>query len=148
MRQLLAAVTLLALLAAPVLAQTAADTDATLDLEMGDHVPFKAAFEAIKAAVAADDAEALSAYIPLGEAIMVEGESRVFADEAEFVAAYHEVFTPEIVAAVEGQSYEALFVNSEGVMFGNGQLWLNGLCNDAACNSFDVKIVTIQSTGE
>lgn len=148
MRQLLAAFALFAVLAAPVLAQTEADTDATLDLEMGDHVPFRAAFDAIKAAVAADDAAALAAYIPLGEAIMVDGESRVFETEDEFAAAYDELFTPEIVAAVEAQSYATLFVNSEGVMFGDGQLWINGLCNDAACNSFDVKIIALQSTAE
>ena len=148
MRTLLAAFAVLAVLATPVVAQTEADTDATLDLEMGDHVPFRAAFDAIKAAVAAGDAAALAEFVPFGEAIMVAGQSRVFEQDGEFVAAYDDVFTPEVVAAVDGQSYETLFVNSEGVMFGNGQLWINGLCNDTACSTFDVKIITIQSTAE
>ncbi len=33
-------------------------------------------------------------------------------------------------------------------MFGNGQVWLNGICEDDACNEFDVRIITIQSTDE
>ena len=138
----------LAVLIAPAIGQTDAATDAVLDLEMGDHVPFRAAFEAIKAAVAAGDAVALAEYIPFGEAINVDGQPRVFADAAAFAAAYGDIFTPDIVEAVLTQSYATLFVNSEGVMFGNGEVWLGGLCTDVACNSFEVKILTVQSTTE
>ena len=37
---------------------------------------------------------------------------------------------------------------ADGVMFGNGEVWLNGICKDDACADFDVKIVTIQSTAD
>jgi hypothetical protein len=30
------------------------------------------------------------------------------------------------------------------VMFGRGQIWVNGVCKDKACNTRDVKIITIQ----
>ena len=33
-------------------------------------------------------------------------------------------------------------------MFGNGQVWMTGVCADDACAVWDVKIVTIQSTAE
>ncbi len=46
MRPLLLALAALALLIVPVEAQTDAGTDATLDLEMGDHMRFRAAFDA------------------------------------------------------------------------------------------------------
>ncbi len=147
MRPLLTLVSL-AVLIAPAIGQTDAATDATLDLEMGDHLPFRAAFEGIQAAVAAGDAVALADYIPFGEAITVDGQPRVFADAAAFAAAYGEIFTPDIVEAVLAQTYATLFVNSEGVMFGNGEVWLGGLCTDVACNSFEVKILAIQSTAE
>ncbi|MBK8086060.1 MAG: hypothetical protein IPK28_20770 [Devosia sp.] len=148
MRPLLLALAALALLIVPVMAQTDAGTDATLDLEMGDHMAFRAAFEAIQAAVVAGDAIALAEYIPFGEPITVNGQSRVFPDADAFVAAYGEIFTPDVVEAVVAQTYTTLFVNSEGVMFGNGEVWIGGLCNDAACDSFDVKILAIQSTRE
>jgi hypothetical protein len=56
--------------------------------------------------------------------------------------------TNEIVEAVTNQAYEDLSVSDEGVMFGDGQVWINGVCYDDACSGFDVKIVTIQSTAE
>jgi len=47
-------------------------------------------------------------------------------------------------AAVKNQKYEDLFVNSHGVMFGSGEVWVNGLCKDNACKTLDVKVITIQ----
>jgi len=29
-------------------------------------------------------------------------------------------------------------------MIGNGQVWLNGICGDAACARSDVRVVSIQ----
>lgn len=56
--------------------------------------------------------------------------------------------TPDIVSAVTKQKYEDLFVNSHGVMIGNGQVWVNGVCKDDACKKRDVKIITIQHTAQ
>ena len=50
------------------------------------------------------------------------------------------------MTAVTGQTYENLFVNAEGVMFGNGQVWMGGVCTDDACSDFEVRIIAIQST--
>ncbi len=35
-------------------------------------------------------------------------------------------------------------VNDQGVMLGQGEMWINGVCLDTACKRVDVKIVTIQ----
>jgi hypothetical protein len=63
-----------------------------------------------------------------------------------FVEHYDGIVTEEVKAAVVGQEYEDLFVSADGVMFGDGQMWLNGICKDDACAEFDVRIITIQNT--
>ena len=127
------------------LAQTAADTDAAIDTVLGDHQQYREAFDAIQAAVAAGDAAALAAYIPYGTPIFVHGGEEVFESEQEFIDGYDEIFTPEIIDTVTAQTWDTLFVNADGVMFGAGEVWLNGICVDETCSGFDVRIVAIQT---
>lgn len=146
MRLLVLIVAALAGLAAPaVLAQSAADTDAAIDTVLGDHQQYRDAFDAIQTAVAAGDASAVAEYIPYGTPIFIHGGEQVFDSPAQFTEAYDEIFTPEIVAAVSAQTWETLFVNAQGVMFGAGEVWLNGICADETCSAFDVRIVTVQT---
>ena len=130
------------------LAQTAADTDAVIDAVLGDHLQYREAFDAIQAAVADGDAASIAAYIPYGTPIFVHGAEEVFDSERAFIDAYDEIFTPEIIETVAAQSWDTLFVNAEGVMFGAGELWLNGICVDDTCSSFDVRIVAVQATSD
>jgi len=134
---ILAAILTAALVASPAVAG---------ETLLGDNRLYAEAVEAIQTAVAEDDGETLALYIPYGEPININGEERVFESEQDFHAAYDEIMTPEIKAAVVEQRYEDMFVNSEGVMFGNGQMWISGICRDDACAQFDVRIITIQST--
>ena len=48
--------------------------------------------------------------------------------------------------AWKGQAhYYSLFVNGDGVMFGNGEIWMNAICLDEACNETEARIITIQA---
>lgn len=146
MRRLTLVLAALASLSAPAAwAQTAADTDATINTVLGDHQKYREAFDAIQAAVADGDTATLAEYIPYGTPIFVHGGERVFDSEAEFTASYDEIFTPEIVDTVAAQTWETLFVNAEGLMFGVGEVWLNGICVDDTCSDFDVRIVAVQT---
>jgi hypothetical protein len=149
-RQLLVLAILAGLVAPAAMAQTAADTDtdATIDAVLGDHQKYREAFDDIQAAVAVGDVSALAAYIPYDIPIFIHGGERMFESEGDFTAAYDEIFTPEIVDAVAAQSWETLFVNAEGVMFGAGEVWLNGICVDETCSDFDVRIVAIQTAAD
>lgn len=49
-----------------------------------------------------------------------------------------------MAAAIGRQRYGSLFVNYQGVMFGNGEVWINGICREASCKRFDVKVVALQ----
>lgn len=149
MRRLSFVLAALAALAAPAAkAQTAADTDAAIEAVLGDAQKYREAFDAIQAAVADGDAPVLAEYIPYGTPIFIHGGERVFDSEAEFTDAYDEILTPEIVDAVAAQTWETLFVNAEGLMFGAGEVWLNGICVDEACSDFDVRIVAIQTLSD
>lgn len=146
MRQVLLALSTALCLGLPAAtAQETQDVDVTIDTLLGDPAAFHAAFDAVKQAVADGDSLALAEYIPYGTPINIHGEQRVFESEHDFSAAYDQVITPEIVAVVAAQEWKTLFVNAEGVMFGAGEVWLNGLCTDEACSSFDVRITAIQT---
>lgn len=136
----------LALSAAPALAQSDADTDAAIDNALGDHTLYRAAFDAIKAAVTDADGAAFAEWVSYPIKVTADGEEMSISTPEQFVEHYDNIVTDEIRTAVEEQAWADLFVNYQGVMFGNGQVWLNGICKDAKCAEFDVKIITIQST--
>lgn len=146
MKTWFAAITVaLVLVAAPALAQTDEDVTAAINLNFGDAEPFVEAFDAIQAAVADDDAEAFAQWVSYPFEVTVDGEAYVFDEPAGVVEHYESMMTEEIKTAILEQQYKDLFVNAEGVMFGDGQVWLSGICKDEACAAFDVRIVTVQS---
>lgn len=146
MRRLLPlALAALALCAPPAFAQSEAEMDDQIDRVLGDHAAFHDALVALQSAVASEDAEAVAEYIPFDTPINIDGDEVTYSSPDEFVAAYADIVTPEVVDAIESQTYETLFVNQQGVMIGNGEVWLGGICRDEACSSFDVKITAIQS---
>lgn len=132
--------------AAPALAQSDADTDGRIDIVLGDHSAYRTAFDAIQEAVANEDASAFAAWVSYPIKVVADGEAMTISDETQFAEHFDNIVTEEIRAAILDQTWETLFVNYQGVMFGNGQVWLNGICKDDACAEFDVRIITIQST--
>jgi hypothetical protein len=66
-------------------------------------------------------------------------------DERAFVAAYDRIVTPAIAQAVTAQKYDEMLVSQQGLMFGSGEVWINGVCADRACAKSFPKVVTIQS---
>jgi hypothetical protein len=141
----LAAALLIALLfVVPAAAQTADEVNGRIEMVLGDHTKFEAAFAAVQAAVADEDADALAALVSYPITIRSGPEELTIDDVEAFAQHYEEIMTEEIVTAITDQTYESLFVNSDGVMFGNGQVWLSGVCTDDACSDFDVRIIAIQ----
>nr|MBF0685985.1 hypothetical protein [Pseudomonas sp.] len=66
----------------------------------------------------------------------------MFSDK-DFLAHYDSIFTPSVVAAVQEQTYETLFVRDSGASFGNGQIWLSGACVDSTCRTRVPKVITV-----
>jgi hypothetical protein len=136
----------LCLAVVPAMAQTDADTDAAIDSNLGDHTLYRAAFDAIQKAVADDDKAAFADWVSYPISVTADGEEMSIADAAQFVEHYDNILTDEIKSAIKDQTWAGLFANYQGIMFGNGPVWVSGICTDDKCTAFDVKIVTIQST--
>ena len=138
----------LALGASPVFAQTVADVNASIETVLGDSAKYGEAFEAIQAAVGAGEAAVVADWVSYPITVREGGDEVIIEGPEDFIAQYDQIITDAISQAVVSQKYEDLFVNADGVMFGNGEVWLNGICKDDTCADFDVKIVTIQSTAD
>lgn len=138
----------MALVASPGMAQSEADTDAAIDNVLGDHTAYRAAFDAIQTAVADDDGAGLAEWVGYPIDVKLDGKELTIAGTAEFEEQYDSIVTDEIRAAIVDQQWQDLFANYQGVMFGDGQVWLNGICKDDKCAEFDVKIIAIQSTAD
>ena len=79
---------------------------------------------------------------PIG--VKVHGKEVHIRTAKDFAQHYDGIMTPAITKAITSQKYEDLFVNYKGIMFGNGQIWINGICHDNQCKNFDVKVISIQ----
>src|SRR6218665_102685 len=84
---------------------------------------YRQAFDAIQQAVAEGDASAFADWVSYPIEVVADGEPLVIGDAAEFPEHYDGIVTPEIAEAVSNQSFNDLFVNAEGAMFGDGQVW-------------------------
>ena len=139
---LAAAIVALALTTAPTLANE------QIIALFGDEAPYMEAFDAFKTAVAEDDAETVAAMIAYPFKVTADGEEYVFDGPEGFIEHYESIVTDEIKHAVADQDYDTLFANQDGVMFGDGQVWLSEVCLDDACGKAEVKIIAVQSTTE
>lgn len=79
----------------------------------------------LKQAVAADDHAAVSAMVKYPLTISSGGRSRTYHNAAALSANYARVFTPEVKAAVAAARPDNLFARAQGVMIGNGEIWMN-----------------------
>lgn len=138
-----------ALIAAALLAYAPAHADeasvnSAIDSLLGDHEQYQTAIEAIIEAARSGDAETFAAYVSYPITVPVNGAPQTIETADDFVANYDAIVTDAIAGTLTGQNYGELFVNADGIMFGAGEVWINGICTDTACNAFDVRIVTLQ----
>ena len=117
-----------------------------IDEALGDHVRYEAVIRQFQQAVAANDAAAVAALVDYPFATVRDGQSLKIADAEAFVRDYDRIMTPPIAEAIKRQRYSELMVNYKGVMFGNGEAWVNGICRDDACKNVDVRVVALQPT--
>ena len=103
-------------------------------------------FDALQAAVAADDAEAVSRLVAYP--LTVNGRShRRIRDRRAFLAAYQDLFDAKLRSIVRRQRFEDLFVNWQGVMLGDGELWIGGICERVkkthVCSNPRIGVITV-----
>ncbi|WP_422509420.1 hypothetical protein [Stenotrophomonas sp. GZD-301] len=124
-------------------AKPAADGDVRqrIDSVLGDAAQYEAVFIAFQTAVNGGDRAAVVEEIrfPLNIA-----NGAKIAGPGEFQRNYERILTPAVRKAIAAQTFDTVMVNQQGVMIGDGQVWLNGACLDKACTRTEVKVVTIQ----
>lgn len=121
--------------------------NASIDRVLGDHARYQAVIEAYQQAVIDGDKAAVAALVAYPLKVDFRGSKVMIRDPAAFVRDYDKIITPGIAPAIKRQKYSELMVNSRGVMFGNGETWINGVCKkgSADCSEFEVKVVAIQA---
>ncbi|WP_157510349.1 hypothetical protein [Lysobacter sp. Root559] len=132
--------------AAPASDEGSAQVNQSIEEVLGDPAIYEPAIRAFQKAVAAHDAAAVARMVDYPFSATVDGKPTQIKDAAAFVAAYDKIVTPAIAKVVSEQKYAELAVSGKGVMFGNGEAWINGICKDNECKAVDVRVVAIQST--
>lgn len=117
-----------------------------IDQLLGDHTKYQAVIVAFQQAVKDHDAEAVAALVDYPIGVEIKGKETNIKSAKTFEENYDAIMTPPIAKAVVDQQYGELVVNYKGIMFGDGQVWISGICTDNECKGFDVKIDTIQDT--
>lgn len=127
--------------AAPAADAPAEDARARIESVLGDAAQYEKVFNAFKTAVVGGDRAAVVEEVrfPLN----ISGGKKI-TGPGEFQRNYENIITPAVVKAVSEQEFGKVFVNQQGVMIGDGQVWLNGQCLDKACAQTEVKVITIQ----
>jgi len=122
-----------------------ASVDQQIENLLGPASDYKELFYAFKVALEEGKSDIVVSLVNYPITVRTDGSEETYSSEDELLAAYDDVFTDAIREAVANQDYGDLFVNSEGVMIGNGQVWITGICDDSACTTALPRIMTIQS---
>jgi hypothetical protein len=129
----------------PAVAQSDKEMNSQLDELFGQHEVYHTFFVGLKKAVSADDKKAVAAMVDYPITVSIGGKDVKIKSGKDFVSHYDHIFSDKIVTAVEKQTYAALFANDQGIMIGDGEIWIDGICLDHDCTKQAVKIITVNS---
>ena len=101
----------------------------------------RAVFNEMKSSVARDDRKSLCrlANYPLRTSAGRIGQ------ESLCRARHRTIFNDRVVSAIRAQKFEELFVNWQGIMIGDGEVWLAVVCHDSACRRKRLGIMTVNN---
>jgi hypothetical protein len=135
---------LVCLMVGPAWAATTAEVNARIESVLGHAGLYESSIKAFQHAVAVGSKEDVAAFIRYPIKVTINGQTKVIRSPEAFVKQYDEIMTPEIVNAVKNQAYGDLFVNDQGVMFGDGQVWMDAICIGSKCRQSVIQVVTLQ----
>jgi hypothetical protein len=125
---------------------TASALDKSIDLSVGDHVKVQHLLTQFQQAVASHNAATVASLVHYPIKVNPGKHPFTVKNERAFIKDYDGILTHDIQDAILKQKYEDLFVNSQGAMIGDGEVWITGFCRDKSCKQSDIKIGTIQDT--
>jgi copper homeostasis protein CutC len=125
---------------------TPTDLDKSIDLSVGSHVKVERLLTDLQASVAKHNVAAVAALVHYPIKVNPGKHPITIKTPKAFIKDYDSIITHDISDVILKQKYEALFVNSQGVMLGDGEVWITSFCLDKNCKNSDIKIGTIQDT--
>jgi hypothetical protein len=124
-----------------------ADLDKTIDMLVGDHVKVQHILADLQQSVSSHNAAGVAALVHYPIKVNPGKKPFTVKNQKEFIKDYDHIITQDISDAILKQKYDALFVNSQGAMLGEGEVWITSFCLDKGCKKrSDIKIGTIQNT--
>ena len=120
--------------------------DKSIDLSVGNHVKVQQILTTLQQGVAKHDAATVASLVHYPIKVNPGKKPFTVKNEKTFIKDYDRIITHDIQDAILKQKYENLFVNSQGAMIGDGEVWITGFCRDKSCRQSDIKIGTIQDT--
>ncbi|CAH2212067.1 hypothetical protein [Tepidibacter aestuarii] len=88
-----------------------------------DPAKFEKIFNEVKKIVSEDDKNKISEYVIYPLRVNHDKSSREINTPDEFTKNYDNIFTKEVKEALLNQDVKDTFVNYQGVMVGNGEIW-------------------------
>lgn len=96
---------------------------------------FNEAFDRLTQAMANGDAEAIAQLSEYPLLVHANGETYDVQSGADVIENFETLVSEETRSIVANQSYADLFVNGDGVMFGDGSVWMHKVCEDDDCQN-------------
>ncbi|MEO9789280.1 MAG: hypothetical protein ABJF67_16950 [Aurantimonas coralicida] len=130
---------------APAFAQSHEEVSARIEVLQGDAAGFAEAFDLLTEAMRYGDPVTVA---QLGEyplTVRANGEEYELIEAQDLIDNYDRLVMADTQAIVADQRFADLFVNAEGVMFGNGEIWMASVCDDNACSRTHWAIIAINN---
>jgi hypothetical protein len=119
------------------------EVSAQIESMHGNLQSFNEAFEKLTQAMANNDAEAIAQLSDYPLLVHANGETYDVQSGADVIDNFDTLVSQETRSIVANQAYGQLFVNGDGVMFGDGALWMHNACEDDGCNQSHWAITSI-----
>ena len=115
---------------------------------LGNADRYESVFNALQRGVAAGDRAAVAALMRYPVRVTMDGKTTKVADAAAFQRDYDKIVTPALAKLIAAQEFDQLFVNWQGVMIGQGEVWFTGICPDNDCTKAEIKVNNIGEISE
>lgn len=88
----------------------------------------------LQAAVRAKNKAAVVRLVDLPLRVNFAGGARTYRDRGSIQRDFDRIFTPRVTRAILDQQADRLFINYQGAMIGDGQVWFDRTCPNASCS--------------
>lgn len=119
------------------------ETDERIDVLYGHHDAYHRFLKELQQYVSDKNQEKISELVAYPIKVKIKSVNKTIRDKKEFIENYEKILTPKILKVISDQKYENLFVNYEGIMIGNGEIWFSGVCKNTDCK--EIKITAINT---